>query len=230
MCPTVPTVSATATVHAALMQICIYVKIIWTETVLADINNASSYDIDDVSSGQQVTSLDAESTTSGAESAGDSVTIAEVAAAVADDDDDDDDVIMASLLCVGAAVCITSLGVLVFLAARRRLRAADDKRVVVPVSATQRLLAVAAAAAGPTAADDATIQQSSYHLPQPTTARTLYGDKWTASHVTSMRLLITGHHQHDSWADTCFVWRHVTLSVIITAIITFSCKAYFRYI
>ena len=73
-----------------------------TETVLADINNASSYDVDDVSSGQQVTSLDAESTTSGrAESAGDSVTTAELAAAVADDDDDD--VIMASLLCVGAA-------------------------------------------------------------------------------------------------------------------------------
>jgi len=170
-------------------------------TVSANTNNASLY-------GQQVTSVDARLTTSGdAESVtswSDNVT-KDVAAAVADDD-----VIMASLLCVGAVVCITSLSVLVFLAVRRRLRAAGDKRVVVPVSAARRLLAIASAVGAPTAAGELMIRrENSYYAPQPQPpmTRTLYGDKWTASHVTAMKLLITGH-QRDVWAataDTCFV-------------------------
>ena len=122
--------------------------------------------------------------------------------------DDGDDVIMASLLGAGSAVCITCLSVLVILAARRRQQAAGDKLVVVPVSAAQRLLAVAAGSSAPTAAGEAMIprENSSYYAPQR--PRTLYGDKWTTSHVTSMKLLITGH-QHDllygSSASTCFV-------------------------
>jgi len=165
---------------------------------------------DDVSSGQPVTSVDDGWANSDAESVtlwG--VVVAATAVAHADADDDDDDVILASLLCVGAAVCVTSLGVLVFLAVRRRLRVSGDKRVVVPVSATRRLLAVAAAASVPTAAGDAMIRrENSYYVPQQqATTATLYGDKWTASHVTAMKLLITGH-QHDLWAantDTCIV-------------------------
>ena len=148
------------------------------------------------------------------------------AAAEADDDDDDDDddgVLMASLLCVGAAVCVTSLAVLVVLAVRRRLcgTGADvDKRVVVPVEAAQRLLAVAASATAPSQAITPHQDAYSYHVQhqQPNATGALYatGDKWTtaaaASHVTAMRLLITGHHQQsDLWAapasssDTCFV-------------------------
>ena len=169
----------------------------------ADTNNASLYDVDDVSSGQQVTSVDAGWMSWGAESVvtswSDDVTT-DVAAAA----DEDDDVMMASLLCVGAAVCATSLGALVFLAARRRLRVAGDKRVVVPVSAARRLLAVTAAAGPPTAA-----RHNSYYVPQhpqPASTTILYSDKWSASHVTAMRLLFTGHQS--GWAataDTCFV-------------------------
>ena len=151
-----------------------------------------------------MTSLNGRSTTSGAESVtswSDDATT-DVAAGA----DDDDDVIMASLLCVGAVVCLTSLGVIVFLAARRRLRPAADKRVVVPVSTAQRLLAIATAVSAPTAAGDATTRhQNSYY--EPPTSNTLYSDRWTASRVTAMKLLITGNQQ-DLWAastDTCFV-------------------------
>lgn len=184
-------------------------------TVSADVNNASSYDEDDASSSkllQQMTSaVEGERRPLSSDTDSDEVTpwtdfvTTDVAAAASAGDD----VMMTSLLCVGAAVCATSLAVLAFLAARRRLRPAVDKRVVVPVAAAQRLLAVAADGATTSAAEPVIRLDDCRQIRPPplTTSTKLYADKWTASHVTAMRLLITGH-QRNLWAsstDTCIV-------------------------